>query len=88
MVPDDAFAAAANLVRDRDDLGETAFDEAGRRWTGDMRTHTVTVRVIESTPGRSRVTVTVGGGNDPVTNESLAAELLRDVCARFPVPCE
>ena len=88
LSPEDAFETATRTLLDRDDLEVTALDEVGRRCTASMGAHTVTTRVIESTPVRSRLTVTVGGGDDTVSNESLATALLRDVCKRLPVPCE
>jgi len=88
LSPEDAFEASTRMLLDRDDLEITALDEAGRRCTASMGAHTVTVRVIESTPVRSRLTVTVGGGDEPASNESLATALVRDVCKRLPVPCE
>jgi hypothetical protein len=88
LSPDDAFETAARILLDRNDLEITALDDVVRRCTADMGTNTVTVRVIESSPGRSRLTVSVGGGDEPGSNESLATAVLRDVCERLSVPCE
>jgi hypothetical protein len=88
LSPDDAFETAARMLLDRNDLDITALDEVGMRCTATMGPRTVSVRLIESTPGRSRLTVSVGGGDEPGSNESLATAVLRDVCGRFPVPCE
>ena len=88
LAPEDAFEPAVTILLERDDIEITALDEAANRCTAVSGEVTITVRVIESTPGRSRLSVMVGRGTDADANQALADRLVGDLCLRLGVACE
>jgi hypothetical protein len=88
LAPDEVFDPSAELLLERGDIEITNLDEAENRCTAVAGDRTVTFRVIDSGTGACRLSIQVGGGQDRVTNQRLADELLRSICGRLPVPCE
>jgi hypothetical protein len=88
LAPADAFEPAVELLRERDDIEITDVESADSRCKAITGDRTVTLRVIESTPGRSRLSLMVGGGSDGDANDALAKDLLVAICGRLGDACE
>jgi hypothetical protein len=86
--PEDAFEAAVKLLLERDDIEITELEEGANRCAARAGDHKLTLRVTEVSPGRCRLSMLVGGGNDAEANQSLADELLTRICARLGTKCE
>lgn len=87
LAPDQAFNPAVEMLLARGDIKITELEEAVKRCgavSGDLR---ITLRVIESGDGRSRISIVVGGGNDPNENQDLADDLIWRICARLGTTC-
>ena len=88
LAPEQAFNPVAKMLLEWGDIEITDLDEAAfscKAVAGDRR---LTFRVIESSGGRSRLSMLVGGGDDPEANQELAEELLQRICASLSVKCE
>lgn len=88
LAPDEAFKPAVGILLEREDVKITDLDEARTRCTAMAGERKVTLRVIESTPGRSRLSLMVGGGHEPGANAELADELVKRICSRLAPGCE
>jgi hypothetical protein len=88
LAPEDAFEPAVGLLLEREDIEITDLKEAENSCTAVAENRRLTLRVIESTPGRSRLSVMVGGGNDGDANDLLAKDLLVAICGRLRSACE
>lgn len=85
---DEVFDSAAKLLLDRDDIDITDLNEAHRQCTAVAGDRTLTLRVINAGPGRSRISLLVGGIEDDAGSQALADGLLEAICSRLAVPCE
>lgn len=88
LAPDQAFKLAVNVLLERGDIEITDLNEANNRCKAVEGDHKLTFRVIESGDGRSRLSMLVGGGDNPDANQKLADDVIRRICARLPMPCE
>lgn len=88
LAPEDAFNPAVKLLLERGDINITKLKESENRCSAIVGSHKLTFRVIEAGPGRSRLSLMVGGGHDPAANQDLADELVRGICSRLSVQCE
>ena len=88
LAPNDAFEPAMQALAEMQDIEITALDQASTRCSADAGDREVTFRVFESEVGRSRLSVLVGGGDDPVANQQLANRLMQQICGHFDVTCE
>ncbi len=88
LAPEDAFEPAVTLLLERDDIEITTLDEAANRCTAVSGEMTITLRVIQSTPGRSRLSIMVGRGTDADANQALADRLVRTICLSLGAACE
>jgi len=88
LAPEDAFEPAVTILLERDDIEITALDEAANRCTAVSGEVTITLRVIQSTPGRSRLSIMVGRGTDADSNQALADRLVRAICLSLGAACE
>ena len=88
LAPDQAFNPAVNVLLERGDVEITDLKEANNRCKAVEGDHKLTFRVIESGDGRSRLSMLVGGGDNPDANQELADDVNRKICAHLPVPCE
>ena len=88
LAPDRAFNPAVKMLLERGDIEITDLKEANNRCKAVEGDRKLTFRVIESSGGRSRLSMLVGGGDDPDANQALADDMIRRICARLPVPCE
>lgn len=88
LPPDQAFNPAVKMLLERGDIEITDLKEANNRCKAVAGDHKLTFRVIESGAGRSRLSMLVGGGYDPVSNQEMADELLDTICRRLSVACE
>jgi hypothetical protein len=86
--PDRAFNPAVNILLERTDIEITNLEEADNRCTAKAGDRKLTLRVIEADRNRSRLSLLVGGGDDPAANQELAERLMRDICAHFGAACE
>jgi hypothetical protein len=68
---------------EREDIEITELGEAGNSCKAVAENRTLTLRVIESAPGRSRLSLMVGGGSDGDANDRLAKDLLVAICGRL-----
>ena len=88
LAPEQAFDPAVKMLLERGDIEITDLKEANNRCTAVEGDHKLTFRVIESGDGRSRLSMLVGGGDNPDANQELADDVIRKICAHLPVPCE
>ena len=88
LPPERAFNPAVKMLLERGDIQITDLKEADNRCKAVAGDRTLTFRVIESSDGRSRLSLLVGGGSDPEGNQALADELMRAICRRLEVTCE
>lgn len=88
MAPDRVFNSAVGMLLERGDFEITDLKEADKRCTAASGDYRLTLRVLESGHNRSRLSVLIVGGDDPMANQKLADELTRKTCARLPMPCE
>jgi hypothetical protein len=86
--PDDAFEAAVKLLLERDDIEITELEEGANRCTARAGDHKLTLRVTAVGPGRTRLSMLVGGGRDAEANQHLADEIVVEVCARLGKTCD
>jgi len=87
LAPADAFEPAVEILKEREDIEITDVREADNRCEAVAGDRELTLRVIESGAGRSRLSMLVGGGDDPDANEKLADELISEICGGLGVPC-
>jgi hypothetical protein len=87
LAPEQAFNPAVKMLLERGDIEITDLKEANNRCKAVTDDFKLTFRVIESGPGRSRLSMLVGGGNDPGANQELAERLMRAICGRLTVDC-
>jgi hypothetical protein len=88
LAPDKAFNPAVKMLLERGDIEITDLKEANNRCKAVAGDRTLTFRVIESGTGRSRLSVLVGGGDNPDANQELADRLMQQICGRLEVACE
>jgi len=88
LAPDQTFNSAVRMLLERGDIEITDLKEANNRFKAVAGDRKLTVRVIESGTGRSRLSVLVGGGDDPNRNQELADRLMQQICGRLEVACE
>jgi hypothetical protein len=88
LAPDKAFNPAVKMLLERGDIEITDLKEADNRCKAVAGDRKLTFRVIESVAGRSRLSILVGGGNDPDANQNLADSLMQTICSRLSVACE
>ena len=88
LEPDQAFNRAVKMLLERGDIEITDLKEANNRCSAVEGDHRLTFRVIESGGGRSRLSMLVGGGDDPDANQELADTLIQAICGRLPTACE
>ena len=88
LAPAQAFNSAVKMLLERDDIEITDLKEADNRCKAVIGDHKLTFRVIESGGGRSRLSMLVGGGDDPDANQELADMLMHQICGRLGVACE
>lgn len=88
LASEDAFERAVKLLLERDDIQITELMEADHRCRAIVGNLEVGVRVIEVDGDRSRLSLLVGGGDDPEANQELADSLMKDICARLGTTCE
>jgi hypothetical protein len=87
LPPDRAFNPAAKMLLERGDIEITDLKEAENRCRAVSGAHTITLRVIESSGGRSRISILVGGGDDSDASQVLADDLISRICARLGTTC-
>ena len=88
LAPEQAFNPAVKMLLERGDIETTDLKEANKRCSTVEGDHRLTFRVIESGGGRSRLSMLVGGGDDPDANQELADTLIQAICGRLPAACE
>ena len=88
LAPDQAFNHAVKMLLERGDIEITDLTEANNRCKAIAGDRKLTFRVIESANGRSRLSMLVGGGDDPDANQELADKLMGQICGRLEVACE
>lgn len=88
LAPNEAFNPAVEMLQERDDIEITDLAESDNRCKAVAGDRKLTFRVIESANGRSRLSILVGGGDDPEANQELAESLMHDICARIGPVCE
>jgi hypothetical protein len=88
MAPEDAFDPGVAILSQLEDAEITALDEGFTRCTATFGDRVLTFRVFESGEGRSRLSLLVGGGDDPDSNQELADRLMREICRQLGVQCE
>lgn len=88
LAPDQAFKPVVEMLLARSDIKITELEEADNRCSAVSGDHKLTLRVIESGDGRSRISILVGGGNDPNENQDLADDLIWRICARLGTVCD
>jgi hypothetical protein len=88
LTPDRAFKPAVEMLLERGDIEITDLKEANNRCKAVAGDRKLTFRVIESTEERSRLSLLVGGGDDPVANQELADRLMQQICGRLGVACD
>jgi len=86
--PEDVFEAAVKLLLEREDIEITELEEGANRCVARAGDHTLTLRVTAVSPGRTRLSMLVGGGRDAEANQTLADEIVEGVCARFAKKCD
>jgi len=85
---DEVFDSAVGLLLERDDIEVDGVDEASRRCSAVAGDRRLTLRVIDDGVGGSRLSVTVGRGDDTDANQALAELLVREICERFGDACD
>jgi len=85
---DEVFDSAVGLLLERDDIEVDGVDEASHRCSAVAGERTLTLRVIDDGTRGSRLSLTVGHGDDGDTNQALAERLLREICRRFGDTCD
>jgi hypothetical protein len=88
LAPDQVFNPVVEMLLERGDIKITDLKEASNRCRAVTGDRELTLRVIESGTGRSRLSVLVGGGDDPDANQELADTLMQQICGRLTVECE
>jgi hypothetical protein len=88
LAPNQAFNHGVELMLERGDIEITDIKEADNRCKAVTGSQKLTLRVIEAGPGRSRLSMLVGGGNDRDANQELAGSLIRAICNSLSVSCE
>lgn len=88
LAPGDAFERAVEILAELEDIEITARDEVSTRCTAVAGNRALTFRVFESDVGRSRLSLLVGGGDDPVANEEMANRLMQEICGHLDAACE
>lgn len=88
LAPEQAFSTAVKFLLGRGDIKITDLKEAENRCSAVRDNHRLTLRVIESGDGRSRISILVGGGDDPIASQDLADDLVWRICARLGTKCE
>ena len=88
LPPEQAFKPVVEMLLARGDIKITELDEADTRCSAVSGDHKLTLRVIESGDGRSRISILVGGGDDPNENQDLADDLIWRICARLGTACD
>ena len=88
LAPGEAFKPSVKMLLERGDIEVTDLKEADNRCKAVAGDRKMTFRVIESADGRSRLSVLVGGGNNPDANQELADRLMQQICGSLEVPCE
>ena len=88
LAPEDVFESAVKLLLERDDIEITSLEEADNRCTAIAGSRKTTLRVVDVDGERSRLSLLVGGGDDPAANQELAEGLMHDICARLGAACE
>ncbi len=88
LAPGAAFKPAVELLLGRKDIKITDLEEASNRCTAVMGERKLTFRVVESGPDRCRLSVLVGGGDDPEANQELADQLMQNICRHLGEACE
>jgi hypothetical protein len=86
--PEKAFKSAVTVLLERGDVEITNLTESKNRCRAAVGRQKLSLRVLESGPDRSRLSLMVGGGDDPSTNLELAEDLLQAICDGLPVSCE
>jgi hypothetical protein len=87
MVPGEAFEPGVAVLAELEGVEITAIDETSHRCTAAQGNRVVTFRVFESGGGHSRLSILVGGGDDPDANQRLADSLIRSICRHLGVEC-
>ena len=87
LTPEDAFEPAVKLLLEREDIEITKLEEAENRCSAVAGNHKLTLRVVEADPGRSRLSLLVGGGRDAEANQGVANELMMRICLRLGAGC-
>jgi hypothetical protein len=85
---DQVFNAVVKMLLERGDIELTDLKEAENRFRAVAAGRKLSFRVIESTNEKSRLSLLVGGGDDPETNQEIAERLMQQICGRLEVPCE
>ena len=88
LAPDQAFNPAVKILLERGDIEITDLKEHDNRCRAVAGDRKLTFKVVDNGTGRSRLSMVVGGGNDPEANQELADNLMRAICDRLPVSCE
>jgi uncharacterized Zn finger protein len=88
LPPEDVFEAGVELLLKRKDIEITELEEGANRCVARAGDHTLTFRVTAVSPGRTRLSMLVGGGRDTEANQTLADEIVEEVCARFAKKCD
>jgi len=88
LAPDQAFNPAVKILLERGDIEITDLKEHDNRCRAVAGDRKLTFKVVDTGTGRSRLSMVVGGGNDPEANQELADKLVRTICGRLPVSCE
>lgn len=88
LSPEDVFEAGVKLLLEREDIEITEREEGANRCSARAGDHTLTLRVTEVGPGRTRLSLLVGGGRDAEANQHLADAMLDEVCALLDKACD
>ena len=88
LAPDQAFNPAVRVLLERGDIEITDLKEHDNRCRAVAGDRRLTFKVVDTGTGRARLSMVVGGGNDPEANQDLAEGLVRAICSRLPVACE
>lgn len=88
LAPDQAFNPAVKILLERGDIEITDLKEHDNRCRAVAGDRKLTFKVVDTGTGRSRLSMVVGGGNDPEANQDFADNLMHAICGRLPVSCE
>jgi uncharacterized spore protein YtfJ len=88
LEPAAAFDPAVRYLLGREDIKLIDLTEADSRCTAVAGDRRLTFRVIETSPGRSRLSMIVGGSGETAKNQEWADGLLRQICRQLDVGCE